>query len=163
MIGIIRDEISCRCNKGHKTTMMMKVAIISCQIRKSMQTVAYSADIIWPHYITSRYKAESVIAMSIMAPEFLLARGYNCCYTYIYEYLYLFINLTIIELTMWPCGNRLLKRRMPPSPKSQVMFASAFLWIGDYFRIFGIHSFYATGTLLNIWICMRTDAAECVQ
>ena len=25
---------------------------------------------------------------------------------------------------------------------------------GIFFRIFGIHSFYATATLLNIWICM---------
>ena len=40
------------------------------------------------------------------------------------------LHLTIIELTMWPsgrvCGNRLLERLMSPSPKSQVMFASAF-------------------------------------
>ena len=59
------------------------------------------------------------------------------------------------------CGNRLLKRLMAPSPKSQVMFASAFSWISDFFRIFGIHSFYATATLLNIWIYMQwTDAAD---
>ena len=30
---------------------------------------------------------------------------------------------------------------MSPSPKLQVMFASAFSWIGDFFRIFGIHFF----------------------
>ena len=51
----------------------------------------------------------------------------------------------LIELTMWlavwPCGNRLLERLMSPSPKSQVMFASAFSCIGDFFRIFGIHGF----------------------
>ena len=30
-----------------------------------------------------------------------------------------------------------------------------------FFRIFGIHSFYAAATLLNIWICMQwTDAAD---
>ena len=29
-----------------------------------------------------------------------------------------------------------------------------------FFRIFGIHSFYATATLLNVWIYMRTDAAD---
>ena len=72
-------------------------------------------------------------------------------------------HLTIIELTMWPCvcGNRFIKRLMSPSPKSQVMFASAFSWIGDFFRIFGIHSFYATATLLNIWICMQwPDATD---
>ena len=31
------------------------------------------------------------------------------------------------------CGNRLLERLMSPSPKSQVMFASAFSWICDFF------------------------------
>ena len=31
---------------------------------------------------------------------------------------------------------------MSPSPKSQVMFASAFSGIGDFFRILGIRSFY---------------------
>ena len=36
------------------------------------------------------------------------------------------------------CGNRLPKRLLSPSPKSQVMFASVFSWIGDFFRIFGI-------------------------
>ena len=34
--------------------------------------------------------------------------------------------LTIIELTMFPAGNRLLERLMSPSPKSQVVSASAF-------------------------------------
>ena len=34
---------------------------------------------------------------------------------------------------------------MSPSPKSQVMtFASPFSRIGDFFRICGIHTFYAT-------------------
>ena len=33
------------------------------------------------------------------------------------------------------------KRLMSPSLKSQVMFASAFSWMGDFFRIFGIHIF----------------------
>ena len=53
------------------------------------------------------------------------------CYNTIYTSLQ---YLTIIELTMWlagwpcVCGNRLLERLMSPSPspKSQVMFASAF-------------------------------------
>ena len=35
---------------------------------------------------------------------------------------------------------------MSPSPKLQVMFASAFSGIGDFFPIFGIHTFYATAT-----------------
>ena len=52
---------------------------------------------------------------------------------------------------------------MSLSPKSQVMFASAFSWIGGFFRINGILIVYATATLLNIWICMQwTDAAEVV-
>ena len=42
------------------------------------------------------------------------------------------------------------KRLMSPSPKSQVMFASAFSWIGDFVRFLGIRSFYATATLLNM-------------
>ena len=53
----------------------------------------------------------------------------------------MFDHLTIIELTMWPsgrvasrvCVNRLLERLMSPSQKSQVMFASAFSPIGDFF------------------------------
>ena len=39
---------------------------------------------------------------------------------------------------------------MSPSPKSLVKFASEFSRIGDFFRIFGIHSFYATATLFNL-------------
>ena len=55
------------------------------------------------------------------------------------------------DVAMWPAsGNQLLKQLMSPSPKSQVMFASAFSRIGDFFRIFGIHSFYATPALLNM-------------
>ena len=42
---------------------------------------------------------------------------------------------------------------MSPSPNSQVMFASALSWIGD-FCIFGIHTFNTMATFLNIWICM---------
>ena len=34
------------------------------------------------------------------------------------------------------CGNQLLERLMSPSPKSHVMFASAFSWIGDFFIVF---------------------------
>ena len=50
-------------------------------------------------------------------------------------------------VAVWPSGNRLLKRLMSPAPKSQVMLAS-----GDFFsRIFGIHAFYTTATLLNIY------------
>ena len=52
------------------------------------------------------------------------------------------------------CGSvldrKLLERLMSPSPKSQVMFASAFSWIGDFFRIFGIHIFQVMASLLNL-------------
>ena len=60
------------------------------------------------------------------------------------------------RLAFWPCGNRLLQRLMSPSPKSQVMFASAFSWIVDFFRIFGIQRFYATATLLNMSLSPAT-------
>ena len=60
--------------------------------------------------------------------------------------LYKWFHLPIIELAMYVCmyvshvlDRKLLERLMSPSPKSQVMFASAFSWIGDFFRIFGIH------------------------
>ena len=64
-------------------------------------------------------------------------------------------------MAVCPCGNQLLKWLMSPPPKSQVMFGSAF----SFCRIFGIHSFYATATLLNrslspamnMWL---TDAAD---
>ena len=55
-------------------------------------------------------------------------------------------------LAGWPCvcvcvcGNRLLEQLMSPSTKSQVMFASAFSWISDFFHIFGIHSFDVSPT-----------------
>ena len=60
-----------------------------------------------------------------------------CIYRLIYALLYEVVYLTIIELMMWPCGNRLLKRLMSPSQKSEVMFASAFSWIGDFFVFSG--------------------------
>ena len=56
-------------------------------------------------------------------------------------------NLPIIELAMCVCmcvcmyvshvlDRKLLERLMSPSPKSQVMFAPAFSWIGDFFSNF---------------------------
>ena len=66
-------------------------------------------------------------------------------------------NLNIIELAMCvfiACVRSATpKWLMSPSPKSQVMFASAFSWIGDFFRIFGIHIFKVTASLLNWLIC----------
>ena len=43
---------------------------------------------------------------------------------------------------------KLLERLM--SPKSQVMFASAFSWISDFCRIFGIHIFQVMASLVNL-------------
>ena len=45
---------------------------------------------------------------------------------------------------------KLLEWLMSPSPKSKVMFASAFSWIGDFVRIFGIHIFQVMASLLNL-------------
>ena len=53
---------------------------------------------------------------------------------------------------MYVCDNRLLERLMLPSPKLQVMFASAFSWIGDFFVFLPLiffkitATFYAPGT-----------------
>ena len=44
---------------------------------------------------------------------------------------------------------KLVERLMSPSPKSQVMFASTFSWIGDFFRIFGIHIFQVSKSALH--------------
>ena len=51
-----------------------------------------------------------------------------------YDYIVKWCNLTIIELAMYVCmyvshvlDRKLLERLMSPSPKSQAMFASAFL------------------------------------
>ena len=45
-------------------------------------------------------------------------------------------HLTIIKVMAWPCGSLLPQRLMTPSPKSQVMCASAFSPIGDFFWYF---------------------------
>ena len=45
---------------------------------------------------------------------------------------------------------KLLERLMSPSPKSQIMFAPAFSWIGDFFRIFGINIFQVMAILVNL-------------
>ena len=42
---------------------------------------------------------------------------------------------------------KLLERLMSPSPKSQVMFASAFSWIGDFFELLGFIFF----KLWRVW------------
>ena len=74
--------------------------------------------------------------------------------------------LTIIELTMWPCVCACV-RVWQPTPKTADVTVTKIAgyvrilvnrW---FFHIFGIHGFYATATLLNIWICMRwADAAN---
>ena len=66
-------------------------------------------------------------------------------------------NLTIIELVMWlaacpcVCGNRLLERLMSPSPNSQVMFASAVSWIGDFFVFWAVIVFFKLRPLCWIY------------
>ena len=49
---------------------------------------------------------------------------------------------------LYVLDRKLLERLM--SPKSQVMFASAFSWIGDFFRIFGIHIFQVMASKVNL-------------
>ena len=80
--------------------------------------------------------------------------------------IYLLYNLTIIELTMWPCVWPCVRQPTPKTADVTVTKIAGYvrvrilmnLW---FFRIFGIHSFYGTATLLNIWICMQwTDAAD---
>ncbi len=64
----------------------------------------------------------------------------------------IFGSSIIIELAMrlsaWPCVcvNRLLERLMSPLPKSQVMFPSAFSWIGDFFVLLAVIVFKFTVT-----------------
>ena len=62
------------------------------------------------------------------------ANDYAYCRVYnngINDVVHLVSYLTIIELTSRVC-DRLLERLMSPSPKSQVMFASAFSWSCDF-------------------------------
>ena len=72
------------------------------------------------------------------------------------------VSIIKFKKSTWLCGfvrpfapvvhvldRKLLERLMSPSPKSQVMFASAFSWIGDFFRIFGIHIFQV---MASFWI-----------
>ena len=48
-------------------------------------------------------------------------------------------------------GNRLLERLMSPSPTSQLLCSRLHPHESViFFRIFGIHTFYATATLLNM-------------
>ena len=69
-------------------------------------------------------------------------------------------------LAVCPCGNRLRQRLMAPSPKSQVMFASACSRIGDFF-VFWHSNFlrydhfveYMNMHAMNMWL---TDAASVV-
>ena len=68
---------------------------------------------------------------------------------------------------MWPCGNRLLKRLMSPSQKSQVMVAPHSHESVIFFRIFGIHSFFGyghfieyvtTSPAMNMWLADAADS-----
>ena len=51
---------------------------------------------------------------------------------------------------LYVLDRKLLERLMSPSPKSQLMFASAFSRIGDFFRIFGIHIFQVMASKVNL-------------
>ena len=71
---------------------------------------------------------------------------------------------------LYVLDRKLLERLMSPSPKSQVMFASVFSGIGDFFRIFGIHIFQVMASKVNLvsdslrlsataqwWLCVFVD------
>ena len=63
--------------------------------------------------------------------------------------------LTIIELTMWPCVWLCVWQPTPKTADVTVTKIAGYdrvrlLMNRRFFRIFGIHSFYATSTLLNI-------------
>ena len=99
----------------------------------------------------------------------------KCNYSNIYSTqmlinVYLSGHLTIIEPTsrVWlavcVCGNRLIERLMSLSPNSQVMFASAFSWISDFFVFLAFIVFklrplcfeYMNMHAMNMWL---TDAS----
>ena len=58
---------------------------------------------------------------------------------------------------------KLLERLMSPSPKAEVMFASAFSSIGDFFRIFGIHIFQVMASLFTLDSLQRYELSLCVK
>ena len=78
-------------------------------------------------------------------------------------------HLTIIELTMWPCVRACVWQPTPKTADVTITKITGYVRIRIlmnqwFFRIFGIHTFYATATLLNIWICMQwTDAVTLVM
>ena len=65
---------------------------------------------------------------------------------YVCMYVCMFVCMYVSHVL----DRKLLERLMSPSPKSQVMFASAFSGIGDFFRIFGIHIFQVIASLVNL-------------
>ena len=58
---------------------------------------------------------------------------------------------------------KLLERPMSPSPKSQVMFASAFSWIGDFFRIFGNSYFSSYGEFGEFSLTFTAALSLCIK
>ena len=72
------------------------------------------------------------------------------------------LNLTIIELTMWLA----MWQPTPTTADVTVTKIAGYVRVRIlmnrwFFRIFGIRTFYATATLLNIWIYTQwTDAAD---
>ena len=78
-----------------------------------------------------------------------------------------FNNLTIIELRIWPYVWPCVWQPTPKTADVTVTRIAGYVRVcilmNRWFfpRIFGIHSCYATATLLNIWICMQwTGAAD---
>ena len=72
------------------------------------------------------------------------------------------IYLTIIELTMCPCVWQSTPKTADVTVTKIACYVRVRILMNRwFFRIFGIHSFCATATLLNIWICMQwADAAD---
>ena len=65
---------------------------------------------------------------------------------YVCMYVCMYVGMYVSHVL----DRQVLERLMSPSPKSQVMVASAFSWIGDFFWIFGIHIFQVMASLLNL-------------
>ena len=69
-------------------------------------------------------------------------------------------NLTIIAIPMWPCDWPCVWQPTPKMADVAVTKIEGYVRIRilmtrTFFRIFGIHTFYATATLLNKLICMQ--------
>ena len=77
---------------------------------------------------------------------------YVCMYIcmYVCMYVYMYVCMYVCMYVSHVLDRQLLERLALPSPRSQVMFASAFSLIADLFRIVGIHIFKVMASLLNL-------------